>query len=324
MSTPNPFTQRFEQALTAVSYPSTPEGLYPPVRYMLEGGGKRLRPTLLLMSYALYRPDYERALPAALAIETYHNHTLLHDDLMDRAAVRHGRPTVHCRWSDNAAILSGDTMLILAFRHLLQQECTRRDVLLSLFAQTMQEVCEGQQYDVNFESRSDVSEREYLEMIRLKTAVLPACAARAGALIADASEADCAALYSFAESIGLAFQLQDDYLDVYGDPALFGKAIGGDILCGKKTYLLIHALQRSTAAERADLLALLASTQVSDADKIARVTARYDALDVPALTLRAIDGYYARAQQALGSLSLPPERTEPLWQYACSLLGRKA
>ena len=314
--------QTIERALAQVPYPTRPEGLYEPIEYVLSMGGKRLRPTLLLLAHGLYGGQPEAALPAAVGIETYHNHTLLHDDLMDRADMRRGKPTVHKKWNDNTAVLSGDTMLILAFRHVLRCNSPRLPEVLDLFARSAQEICEGQQYDVNFESRTDVTEAEDIEMIRLKTSVLLGCAVKMGALLGGAPAADADALYRFAEKVGLAFQLQDDYLDVYGDPAVFGKKIGGDILCGKKTFLLINALDCADAAQRAELLALLDNHTMDPAEKIRAVTALYDALRIAPLTLEAIDRYYAEARRELDALSLPPERWQPLWDYACSLLGR--
>ncbi len=314
--------QTIEQALAQVPYPTRPEGLYEPIEYVLSMGGKRLRPTLLLLAHGLYGGQPEAALPAAVGIETYHNHTLLHDDLMDRADMRRGKPTVHKKWNDNTAVLSGDTMLIMAFRHIMDCPCRRQADVLRLFARSAQEICEGQQYDVNFESRTDVTEAEYIEMIRLKTSVLLGCAVQMGALIADAPDADCDALYRFAEKVGLAFQLQDDYLDVYGDPKVFGKKIGGDILCGKKTFLLINALNRADADTRSRLLQLLADSGCEPEAKIQAVTDLYNRLDIPALTLEAIDRYYAEARTELQALSLPQEQWQPLWDYACSLLGR--
>lgn len=316
------FLQKIEEALRNVPYPSKPKGLYEPIDYVLSMGGKRLRPTLLLMTCALYSDHPEQAMPAAIGIETYHNHTLLHDDLMDRADMRRGKPTVHKRWNDNTAVLSGDTMLIMAFRHIMNCPCARQAEVLRLFARSAQEICEGQQYDVNFENRTDVSEAEYLEMIRLKTSVLLACAVKMGALIGQAPDADADALYRFAEKIGLAFQLQDDYLDVYGDPAVFGKKIGGDILCGKKTFLLINALGRADADHKAQLLHLLADAEMPAQEKIAAVTDLYNRLDIPTLTLQAIDRFYDEARRELEKLSLPQDKWMPLWQYACSLLGR--
>ena len=311
-----------EQALAAVPYPKKPEGLYEPIEYVLSMGGKRLRPTLLLMTYGLYKDDINHATPAAVGIETYHNHTLLHDDLMDHADMRRGKPTVHKKWNDNTAVLSGDTMLIMAFRHIMQCQCQHQAEALDLFARTAQEICEGQQYDVNFEIRTDVTEDEYIEMIRLKTSVLLACATKMGALLAGAPEADAEVLYRFAERVGLAFQLQDDYLDVYGDPAVFGKKIGGDILCGKKTYLLINAYQRADEATKAQLLTLIGNNSMQAEAKIKAVTDIYNALDIPALTCAAINRFYDEAHNELRKLSLPESQWSVLWNYATSLLGR--
>lgn len=309
-------------ALEQVDYPTHPEGLYEPIEYVLSMGGKRLRPTLLLMAYTLYKDSIEQALPAAIGLETYHNHTLLHDDLMDHADMRRGKPTVHKKWNENTAVLSGDTMLIMAFQHIMQCNCSRQNDVMKLFAQTAREICEGQQYDVNFESRNDVSEAEYIEMIRLKTSVLLACATKMGALIANAPQADADVLYRFAEKIGLAFQLQDDYLDVYGDPKVFGKKIGGDILCGKKTFLLINAYQRADASTQQKLMALINNHDMAADDKIAQVTHIYNELNIPNITLQAIDNFYNEAHAEIQELSLPQAQWQPLWEYAQSLLRR--
>ena len=317
-------TEKIEKYLSNISYPTQPEGLYEPISYVLSMGGKRLRPTLLLLSYSLFKDDIDTALPLAIGLETYHNHTLLHDDLMDNADVRRGKPTVHKKWDANTAVLSGDAMLIIAFRHFIEAQCEGKEQILELFANTALEICEGQQYDVNFERRTDVTVGEYMEMIRLKTSVLLACAAKAGALAAGASPEDADTLYRFAEKMGLAFQVQDDWLDVYGDPKVFGKKIGGDILCGKKTYLLINALNRADAADKQRLLALLADSEMPAGEKIAAVTHIYDALGISQLTLQTIDNLYKEALAALDALSLPAERVAPLRQYAGSLLGRKS
>ena len=313
---------KIETALAAIPYPQQPEGLYEPIRYVLSMGGKRLRPTLTLMAYALYKEDTERALPTAIGLETYHNHTLLHDDLMDKADMRRGKPTVHKKWDENTAILSGDTMLIMAFQHILHTDCHRLPEVLNLAARTMQEICEGQQYDMNFESRSDVREEEYIEMIRLKTSVLLACALKAGALIADAPEEDCKQLYQFGEKIGLAFQLQDDYLDCYGDPAVFGKQIGGDICCAKKTFMLINAFNRANDAQKAELNRLLNDVDERE-EKVAGVLALYDELEIPALCRERMETLYAEARRIFDSLSIDAERKQPLWNYAEKLLNRK-
>ena len=313
---------KIETALAAIPYPQQPEGLYEPIRYVLSMGGKRLRPTLTLMAYALYKEDTERALPTAIGLETYHNHTLLHDDLMDKADMRRGKPTVHKKWDENTAILSGDTMLIMAFQHILRTDCHRLPEVLNLAARTMQEICEGQQYDMNFESRSDVREEEYIEMIRLKTSVLLACALKAGALIADAPEEDCKQLYQFGEKIGLAFQLQDDYLDCYGDPAVFGKQIGGDICCAKKTFMLINAFNRANEAQKAELNRLLNDVDERE-EKVAGVLALYDELEIPALCRERMETLYAEARRIFDSLPIDAERKQPLWNYAEKLLNRK-
>ena len=208
-------------AIAGIPYPQRPEGLYEPIAYVMSMGGKRLRPMLLLLCYSIFRTDWQKALPAATALELYHNHTLLHDDLMDHADVRRGKPTVHRRWNENTAILSGDTMLLLAAQQMARQRIGRYEEANECFLKSAIEICEGQQYDVNFEKRHDVTEEEYIEMIRLKTSVLLGCAAKIGALLAGASDTDCQILYAFAEKIGLAFQLQDDCLDCFGNEQTF-------------------------------------------------------------------------------------------------------
>lgn len=302
-----------EAALAALSIPATPEGLYAPIRYALEGGGKRIRPVLTLTAYSLYRDDVAAALPAATALEIYHNHTLLHDDLMDNADMRRGRPTVHRKWDANTAILSGDTMLILAFRELLRLSPTHTRPALELLSRSMQEVCEGQQHDMDFERREDVTEGEYIAMIRQKTSVLLACALQLGALVADAPVADQLLLYRFGEKLGLAFQLQDDYLDCYGDPAVFGKALGGDIRSGKKTFMLINAMQRADAAQRYALRS----------HDVPAVLGVYAALGIPALCQERIDGLFSEARALYDSLPVAGSRKRALWEIAEQMMGRK-
>ncbi len=321
MYTSSQLLDKINAALAALHYPDRPKGLYEPIKYVLSLGGKRLRPVLTLLAYNLWRGDVERALPVALGLETYHNYTLLHDDLMDRADIRRGKPTVHRVWDENTAILSGDTMLVLAYR-LIQEG--GNDEVLALFTRTALEIGEGQQYDMNFELRTDVTEAEYIEMIRLKTSVLLACAAKAGALLAGASAADAAVLYAYAEQIGLAFQLQDDFLDVYGDPAVFGKKIGGDILCDKKTFLLINAWQRADDAQRERLKRWVGKTPACPEEKIAAVTAIYDELGIAPLCREAIERYFVQAQKQLERLSLPGERKAELLAFSESLLDRKS
>lgn len=242
-----------EKAIAALDWKREPYGLYEPIEYTLASGGKRLRPQLVLLAAEMFGGKEKEVLPAALAIEVFHNFTLLHDDVMDKAAVRRGRPTVHVRWNDNTAILSGDQMVIEAYKLLSNVPADRLPQTLRLFNKMATEICEGQQYDMEFETRDQVSIEEYMHMIRLKTSVLLATALKIGAYIAGASETQQQALYEYGINIGLAFQIQDDILDVYGDPETFGKAIGGDICCNKKTYMLLTALQRADEATRAEL-----------------------------------------------------------------------
>ena len=227
--------------ISKLQYNRTPKGLYDPIEYVLSLGGKRIRPVLMLMAYNLYKDDVSTVMSQAVALETYHNYTLLHDDLMDRSDMRRGKATVHKVWNENTAILSGDAMLVLAYQFLTRNTPAHLDEILGLFSQTALEICEGQQFDMEFETRENVTADEYIEMIRLKTAVLLAASLKIGAILAGASTADADALYTFGMQIGIAFQLKDDFLDVYGNPELFGKNIGGDILCNKKTFMLIKA-----------------------------------------------------------------------------------
>lgn len=263
-----------EKAIAALDWKRDPYGLYEPIEYTLASGGKRLRPRLVLLAAEMFGGKEKEVLPAALAIEVFHNFTLLHDDVMDNAAVRRGRPTVHVRWNDNTAILSGDQMVIEAYKLLGNVPADRLPQTLRLFNKMATEICEGQQYDMEFETREQVSIEEYLHMIRLKTSVLLATALQIGAYIAGASEAQQQALYEYGINIGLAFQIQDDILDVYGDPETFGKAIGGDICCNKKTYMLLSALQRADDATRAELERWLQIQDKPD-EKIQAVTDIY-------------------------------------------------
>ncbi|MBQ7634717.1 MAG: polyprenyl synthetase family protein [Bacteroidaceae bacterium] len=315
----------FNEALKNEPFPAHPEGLYEPIRYTLEGGGKRVRPVLLLTAAGIYGASPEEAMPAAMAIETYHNSTLLHDDLMDRADLRHAKETVWKKWGTNTAVLSGDTMLMLALRKLQECRCERQQEIARLFIDTIIEICEGQQMDMNFETQKadETAISEYLEMIRLKTSVLVACAAKAGGMIAGADEEDCNLLYAFAEKVGLAFQLQDDMLDVWGDASVFGKANGGDIACGKKTYPLLTAVSLATGEDRKALLADIDERKAPEAERISRVTAIYDRLGVRKLCEQAVSAYYDEARAFYNLLPLPDERKSPLWQWAEALLGRK-
>ena len=258
----------------------------------------------------------------ACGLETYHNYTLLHDDLMDNADLRRGQPTVHRKWNANTAILSGDSMLVLAYQRMAQ---CRRDKLadvLQLFTETALEIGEGQQYDMDFEQRNDVSEAEYIEMIRLKTSVLLACALKIGAILADAPAADCDNLYRFGEQIGLAFQLQDDFLDVYGDPKVFGKAIGGDILCNKKTFMLINAYNRANAEQRAELERWLA-TDDQPQEKVAAVTRLYNEIGIDLLATEKIAYYFAESRKHLSAVGVSEDRKAELARYAEKMMKRQ-
>lgn len=313
--------------VTRMTFDRKPAGLYAPISYVLSLGGKRIRPVLMLMAYNLYKEDIDSIYNQALAIETYHNYTLLHDDLMDRADMRRGKMTVHKKWDDNTAILSGDTMFVMAYRYMLCNcPAAKLGEVMSLFTETALEIGEGQQYDMDFETRDDVQEDEYIEMIRLKTSVLLACALKIGAILADAPSEDADLLYRFGENLGLAFQLQDDYLDVYGDPAVFGKKIGGDILCNKKTYMLINALRLADETDRAVLNEWIArpSGTYQPEEKIAAVTALYDKIGIRQLCDEKIRCYFEEARRVLNEVSLPAERKQLLWDMAQGLMERKS
>ena len=316
--------EKVNTALAMLPYNRKPEDLYDPIRYVLSLGGKRIRPVLMLMGYNLYREDVDSIMMPALGLETYHNYTLLHDDLMDRADVRRGHPTVHKKWNENAAILSGDSMLVLAYQRVAQCNPEMLPKVMELFTETALQIGEGQQYDIDFETRDDVTEAEYIEMIRLKTSVLLACALKMGGLLAGAPSADLEALYDFGEQLGLAFQLQDDYLDVYGDFKVFGKRIGGDILCNKKTYMLINAQLRANSAQRRELENWLAATDFDEEQKISSVTRLYDEIGIPELAQQKIQFYYDLAEKSLAKVALPKEAKQNLWAYAQEMLNRQS
>lgn len=309
--------------LEQMPYMRPPKGLYEPIAYELSLGGKRIRPVLMLMAYQLYKEDVERILPQAAGLETYHNHTLLHDDVMDKADMRRNKPTVHNVWNENTAILSGDAMLILAYR--LMADCPQEKLaeVLRVFTETTMEICEGQQWDMEFETRMDVKVDEYVEMIRLKTSVLLAAALKIGAYLADAPAEDAQLLYDFGVKMGLAFQLQDDWLDVYGDPKVFGKNIGGDILCNKKTYMLITALEQANEEQRQELERWLEVVDYVPAEKIAAVTALYNEIGVGKRCEEKVEAFYAEGLAVLDQVSASPERKEALKAFACSLMNRK-
>lgn len=324
MLTANEILEKINSYLDNLPYTREPQSLYEPVKYALSMGGKRIRPSLMLMAYNMFKDDPESILPTACAIETYHNYTLLHDDLMDNAAMRRGMPTVHVKWDANTAILSGDSMLVLAFQRMMQCAPDKLKPVLDLFTETSLEIGEGQQYDMDFESRTDVTEDEYIEMIRLKTSVLLACSLKLGAIQAGAPAADADNLYKFGELMGLAFQLQDDYLDVYGDPAVFGKAIGGDILCNKKTYMLINAYNRAGDDMRDELTRWVTAEEFDPAEKIAAVTAIYDKVGIKELAEQKINYYFDQSRKYLAAVNVPDERKAVLAGYTDKMMKRKS
>lgn len=323
MLTASEIQEKVNAYIASLPYERKPKSLYDPIEYVLAAGGKRIRPSFVLMAYNLFHDDVDRILPVATALETYHNYTLLHDDLMDKADMRRGRPTVHKKWNDNTAILSGDTMLVLAYEHLAKCDTKYLKPALDLFTETALEVSEGQQFDMEFETRNDVAEEEYIEMIRLKTSVLLACALKMGAVVAGASDADANALYAFGEKVGLAFQLQDDLLDVYGDPKVFGKAIGGDITSNKKTFMLINAFNRADAGTRAELERWTTATEFDPAEKIAAVTEIYNRLGIDKLAEQRIKEYFEQSRQHLDELSVSDDRKAVLREYTERMMNRK-
>lgn len=322
MMTAHEILDLVNQYLSEQPYLRQPKQLYDPIRYELLLGGKRIRPSLMLLAYNLYKDDPQHIIPAACALETYHNYTLLHDDLMDNASMRRGKPTVHTRWNANQAILSGDTMLVLAYQRMMSVEKELLPSVLELFTETALEIGEGQQMDMEFESRNDVTEEEYIEMIRLKTSVLLACALKMGAILAGASEKDADVLYKYGELIGLAFQLQDDYLDVYGTPEVFGKQIGGDIVSNKKTFMLINAYLKASDEQRSLLDELLSAEEFDPQEKIEKVRGVYNQLEIDRLAQEKITDYFEQASQCLKQLSVAPEKLTELECYTAKMMKR--
>lgn len=309
--------------ISDIPFTRTPEGLYEPIKYTLSLGGKRIRPVLMLMAYNLYKEDISLIFDIAIGIEVYHNHTLLHDDLMDRSDMRRGKPTVHKVWNDSTAILSGDTMLILAFRYIAACPPEYLKDVIDLFSLTTLEICEGQQLDMEFESRSDVAEDEYIEMIRLKTAVLLAASLKIGGILAGATPEDAENLYKFGVQIGVAFQLQDDLLDVYGNPEVFGKKLGGDILCNKKTYMLIKALELANDQQREQFSHWLNAENYQPSEKIEAVTELYNQLNIRNVCENKMSEYYTSAMKSLGAVNVAEEKKKELKNLVKVLMYRE-
>ena len=324
MYTSEDLLKKVNEALDNLVYDRQPASLYDPIKYVLSIGGKRVRPVLTMLAYNLYKDDPLSIMSQALGLETYHNFTLLHDDLMDNADMRRGHETVHKKWDANRAILSGDTMLLQAFERVEDCDPVKLPAVFKVFIQTTLEIGEGQQLDVEFEKRNDVTEDEYIEMIRLKTSVLLACACKVGAIMADAPAEDIENMYKFGEKLGLAFQLQDDLLDVYGNPAVFGKNIGGDITSNKKTYMLINAFNRATPAQRDELTKWVEAKEFDRNEKVAAVTNLYNEIGIRELCEQKIEQYYQESLVYLAKVSVSDERKAEIKAYAAEMMKRQS
>ncbi len=317
------YRDEFVTFLKAKIKSKEPHSLYAPILYILDLGGKRLRPVLTLMTAEIFETDYKQALDAALAVEVFHNFSLVHDDIMDDAPLRRGKTTVHEKWDINTGILSGDAMMIMAYQLFENYEPDVFKSLAKLFGKTALEVCEGQQYDIDFETRNDVSEEEYLTMITYKTAVLVAAAMKMGAIVAGTSEEAQNAIYEFGKNLGIAFQLQDDYLDVFGDPKTFGKQVGGDILENKKTFIYLKALVLSNDDNRAKLLNLYAEKEVDMDNKVEQVTQIFIESGAADITKKEIENYTIKAFNVLEQINISSEKKLMLKQFGENLMKRK-
>ncbi len=312
-----------EEELAKISPTQEPKELYQPISYMLALGGKRIRPALLLLSNNLFGGKDENAIHAALAVEIFHNFTLLHDDIMDDAPLRRGQKTVYKKWGGNIAILAGDVMFVNSLQLLTKTPTNQLSNVLTLFNATAVQVCEGQQYDMNFEQQSDVSIDDYLNMIELKTAVLLAASLKMGALIGGTSEDDANHLYEFGKNLGISFQLMDDILDLYGDPEKFGKQVGGDILANKKTYLLLKAQELATGSLKKELEFCLGSTALKNEAKVEKVKAIFDQLNIKKLATDEMNLFYNSALSHLDSIDIDLEKKKPFEDFAKSIMHRE-
>ena len=315
--------QIIDNELEKYPFACTPAELYDPVRYILKLGGKRLRPAMTLMACSVFSDAVHQAIKPALAYEVFHNFTLLHDDIMDNSALRRGKKTVHEKWNPNIAILSGDVMSILSYQILTESEDEHLQELLQVFTTTALLVCEGQQWDMNFERRMDVSVEEYLKMVELKTAVLIAASLKSGAITGGADNLESDLLYEFGRNLGIAFQIRDDYLDVYGDPKVFGKKIGNDLLTNKKTFLLIKALELSEGKLNEKLTGWLTRENFDPGDKINGITEIFTTLEIDRISLELAAMHYDKAIQYLDRVNVPRERKIPLLDFAKVLIERK-
>ena len=319
----NQYQSFFQDYLSENAFMQLPSELYEPVNYILSLGGKRLRPLLALMGCELFDTAIEKALPIAMSVEVFHNFTLLHDDIMDSAPLRRGKPTVHMQYNINTGILSGDVMLIYAYDFLMKVENQNiASKLIKIFNKMAIEVCEGQQYDMNFETRNDVTINEYLKMIELKTAVLLAAAFQMGALVGGASEAEAQHLYEFGKNVGMAFQIQDDILDTYGDPEKFGKKVGGDIVQNKKTYLVLKSFQLANPSQQADLQQLMNTVTTDEVQKIEAVKSIFNDLNIREAAEKTMTNYLNIAFQHIDDTPLSIERKNYLKTWANELMMR--
>ena len=320
---PSYLEAKINSAISELDYKKKPLSLFEPIEYILSIGGKRLRPILAYMATNLFTNDIDNTTYPALAIEIFFFFFLLHDDLMDNASMRRGQPTVHVKWNVNAAVLSGDAMLIDAYNYITKVPSNFLSPILEVFTQTAMQVCEGQQYDMDFEKSLNVKESDYIEMIRLKTAVLLAASMKIGAILGGAADKDADKLYDFGINIGLAFQLKDDLLDVYGDTLSFGKEIGGDIVSNKKTFLLIKALENSDEFDKTSLKELIANESFDANSKINAVKKIYDGLNLELMTNKLIQKYYLAALNCLSEINIPDDRKNELLNYTKNLMNRE-
>jgi geranylgeranyl diphosphate synthase, type II len=325
------YTMNFEKLLTALkleiskqNYGENPPELYEPIRYIMALGGKRLRPMLTLIGASLYSENWQKALKPAMAVEVFHNFTLLHDDIMDKAPTRRGQPTVHKKWNDNVAILSGDVMLVKAYELLFEIESEKLKAVLEGFSQTAAEVCEGQQLDMNFETIDTVTLEDYLNMIRLKTSVLLGFSLKLGAMLGGSTERDSEKMYQIGLNAGMGFQLMDDILDVYGDPEKFGKQVGGDIISNKKTYLLILAKNQAKGVVQEKLNYWLSATDFDISDKVNEVTNIYNVLNIKSQVEALMENYFQKCFDEIESLSLPAEKKQILTAFFKELTERES
>lgn len=309
------------QQIERTSYAKCPANLYDPIRYVMKAGGKRIRPLLCLLACELFGGDYRKALYPAIGIEIFHNFTLLHDDMMDNADMRRGLPVVHKKWNNNIALLSGDAMSVIAYQY-MSKASDRLNEILEIFSETALNICEGQQYDMDYEQKSNVTEQEYLNMITLKTAVLLACSLKVGAIAADADNDECDKIHEFGKNLGIAFQLQDDYLDVFGNPDVFGKNTGGDIIANKKTFLLINALSKADGENKKKLKSWIEAENFDNEEKISEVKKIFKILNIDKYTIENMQKYYDIAFEIFENINVSKENKKYLYEFAESLRYR--